>query len=165
MALRAKILGREALTRRMRQIVPNAIAEMDKVKLEVAEEAAQKIAERAPKSVGGGNYAASIRGGYLRDNPDKKANGIRQTKDPTAVGVFGNFIWRFLEFGTKASLSQEPQVDRRYKSGKVQTKGKRPHAATPAMPHVFPVWRGMRPKAMRKMRLALNRGVRKAMGK
>lgn len=165
MVLKAKVMGREAVTKRLRQLAPKAMEAMDKAKLEVAHEAATKIAARAPKSPGGGDYAKSIRGGLQSDNPNNEGFGHKKSKDPTAVGVYGNYIWRFLEFGTKASVGTAPRRDRRYKTSDVMTQGKGPHAATPALPHVFPVWRGMRKKSLAKIRRALNKGIREAMGK
>ncbi|MFK4823757.1 HK97 gp10 family phage protein [Paenochrobactrum sp. BZR 588] len=165
MVLKTKIMGREALTKRLRELAPKAIEAMDKTKMEVAQEAAAAIAARAPKSPDGGDYAASIKAEFQSDHADKVVFGGRKSKDPTAVGIYGNYIWRFLEFGTKASLGTAPRRDRRYKKREVMTQGKGPHAATPAQPHVFPVWRGMRKKALSQIRRALNKGVREAMGK
>lgn len=165
MVLRAKVIGRAALTRRLQQLAPKAIEAMDKVKMEVAQEVATAIAAKAPKSAGGGEYAASIKAEYQSANSDKEVFGARKSKDPTAVGIYGNYIWRFLEYGTKASLGSAPRRDRRYKKREVMTQGKGPHAATPAQPHIFPVWRGMRKKALSQIRRALNKGVREAMGK
>lgn len=159
--IKGKVLGRAELTRKIRQIAPKALEKMDAAKLKVAQEAAAAIAARAPRDTG--DYAASIRGGLQSDGPDYEVFGGRKTKDPTAAAVYGKFIWRFLEFGTKASAGEVSRVDRRYKSGTILTKGKRAHAATPRQPHVYPVWRGMRKKAMRRIRDALNRGVREAL--
>lgn len=165
MVLKVKVIGREALTKRLRQLAPKAIEAMDKVKMEVAQEAAAAIAANAPKSADGGAYAASIKAEYQNANPDKEVFGARKSKDPTAVGIYGSYIWRFLEYGTKASLGSASRVDRRYKAGNVMTQAKGAHAATPAQPHVFPVWRGMRKKALSKIRRTLNKGIREAMGK
>ncbi|MGO1163077.1 HK97 gp10 family phage protein [Brucella pseudogrignonensis] len=161
MVLRAKLLGRVELTNKIRKIAPKAIEKMDEVKLQVAEEAAAAIKARAPRL--SGDYAESIRAGLQSDNPDKIVFGAKKSKDPTAVGVYANFIWRFIEFGTKASGAQAPRADRRYKSGKVMTKGSQAHGATPAQPHIFPVWRGMRKKAMSRIRNAMNKGIREAL--
>lgn len=163
MVLKMKVLGREALTKRLRELAPKAIEAMDKTKMEVAQEAAAAIAARAPKNTG--NYAASIKAEFQSANADKEVLGGRKSKDPTAVGIYGSYIWRFLEFGTKASTAEAPRRDRRYKTRGVMTQGKGPHAATPAHPHVFPVWRGMRKKALSKIRRALHKGIREAMGK
>lgn len=163
MVLKAKVLGREALTKRLRQLAPKAVEAMDKTKMDVAQEVAAAIAARAPKTTG--DYEASIKAEFQSANADKEVFGGRKSKDPTAVGIYGSYIWRFLEFGTQASLGTAPRRDRRYKTREVMTQGKGPHAATPAQPHVFPVWRGMRKKALSQIRRTLNKGIREAMGK
>lgn len=151
MAFKTKVLGREALNRRLRELAPKAEEAVEKAKLEVAKEAASRIAAKAP--VGStGDYKASIKGEFQRNNPGKKPFGGEQTKDPDATAVYGEFIWRFLEFGTA------PHINGGLFKG---TK----HPGTARQPHIFPTWRAYRPKALRKIRNAINKAVREAMGK
>lgn len=151
MALKAKLLGREELTRRLRDIVPEAITAAEQAKLEIVQDAAAKIAAKAPRG-DTGDYAASIRGGYQRDNPTLKSVTGKDSTDPDATGVFGDFIWRFLEFGTRAHTN----------------KGIFAGTWNPGMaaqPHIFTTWRELKPKAKRKISLAINKAIKKAMGK
>ncbi|SPL63713.1 HK97-gp10 family putative phage morphogenesis protein [Ochrobactrum soli] len=165
MVVRAK-LKRTDLMKKIRQIAPKAIEKMAEAQLQVAEEVAEAIKARAPvRANGGGEYRDSIHAAKQSDNPDKKVFGARKSTDPNAVGIYGNWIWRFLEYGTKASAGTAARVDRRYKSGTVMTQAKGAHAATPAQPHIFPVWRGMRKKAVRRIRAAMNKAIREAMKK
>lgn len=154
MAFKAKLIGRAELTRRLRDIVPEAITAAEAAKLEVVQDAAIKIAARAPRSAtaGSGDYARSIQGGYQRDNPTKKSFSGQDSKDPDATGVYGDYIWRFLEFGTRGHTN------------KGQFAGTW-HPGTAAQPHILNTWRELKPKAKRKISLAINRAVKKAMGK
>ena len=162
MALKAKVLGREALMRKLNQLAPNVEAAVEPVKLEIAREAAKRIAAAAPRQ--SGDYAESIRGGYLKDNPANEQVGIRATKDPTAAGIFGSFIWNWLEWGTAPHSTAKGGGTVAGKKAAAMS-GVGMHPGTPAQPHVFPVWRSYRKAAMRKMRNAINKAVREARGK
>lgn len=148
MAMRAKMLGREDLNRRLRKLAPDAEKEAETAKLQVAEDLAEAVKPAAPHETG--DYADSIEGGYLRDNPDaKKLVGVAVSKDPDAAGLFAKYIWRFLEFGTA------PHTNKGKFAGTQ-------HPGTSAQPHIFPTWRAMRKKGKRKIANAINRAVRKA---
>ncbi|MEJ5020619.1 HK97 gp10 family phage protein [Ochrobactrum vermis] len=162
MAIKATIQGREALNRRLRQLVPDAEKNAAEAKLQIANEAANAIAAKAPigpatdpftgKPRQAGKYRASIKGGLQRDNAGKIGIGQSRTKDPDATGVYAEYIWRFLEFGTKPHIN----------------KGAAPgthHPGTAKQPHIFPTWRAMQRKAKRRVRDAINKAVRKARGK
>ena len=164
MVLRAKLLGRVELTNKIRKIAPKAIEKMDEVKLQVAEEAAAAIKARAPRL--SGDYAESIRAGLQSDNPDKIVFGAKKSKDPTAVGVYANFIWRFIEFGSQSGVRGARVKNRGANNKQSKELGRqsyRTHPGTPAQPHIFPVWRGMRKKAMSRIRNAMNKGIREAL--
>lgn len=151
MAIKAKIMGREALSRKLRQMAPEIEKAAEVALLEGAEDVAAQITSRAP--VGATQqYMASIKAGYQRDNPDKKSLSGQPSKDPNATGVYADYIWRFLEFGTR------PHINKGMYAGSQ-------HPGTVAQPHVFPTWRAARPKIKKKIRLAVNKAVRKAMGK
>lgn len=151
MAMKAKMLGREALTRKLRQLAPEVEKAAEIVKLQVAKDVAAQITIRAP--VGATHeYIDSIASGYQRDNPDKKSLSGQPSKDPDATGIYANYIWRFLEFGTR------PHINKGMFAGSQ-------HPGTAAQPHIFPTWRAMRPKAKKKINAAITKAVRKAMGK
>jgi len=134
--MKAKMLGRDAVMRKLRQLLPDTEKELAEEQLAVARELAGQIAARAPSRTG--QYRASIQGDRLSSRPGKRAlgQGLRGgTKDPNATGVFAEYIWRFLEFGT-VKMSRRP--------------------------HVFPTYRAYRKKLRRRMSNAVNRAVRKA---
>ena len=162
MAIKAKIQGRESLNRRLRQLVPEAEKNAAEAKQQIARDAAEAIASRAPigptvdKLTGrarkAGAYRSSIKGGFQRDLKGGIGIGQTKSKDPDAAGVYAEYIWRFLEFGTK------PHVNKGAAPGTQ-------HPGTAKQPHVFPTWRAMQKKARRKINAAVNKAVRKAMGK
>lgn len=163
MAIKAKMLGREALMRKLNRLVPEAEKELAEAQMEVGREVASKIAARAP--VESGEYKASIQADRLENRPNQtRIVGSNPTKDRNAVGVYAPFYWRFIEYGTKAHII-------RAKNGKMlHLHGNRfaesvNHPGSPAQPHVMPTWRGYRKTARRKMANAVNKAVRKVKGK
>ncbi len=165
MAMKAKIQGREALTHKLDQMAPMANKYAAEEKLAIAKDAASRIAASAPRRTG--EYAASIQGDFQRNRSDHSRIGggeYRATKDRDATGVFAEFIWRFLEHGTKAHTAEEPRQDRRYKKRVVLTKAKRGHHATKPYPHIFANWRAMRDESKKRIHTAIMRGIREAMG-
>jgi HK97 gp10 family phage protein len=157
MAVTAELKGREALMRRLNQLAPNVEKYSAEAKLDIAKDAANQIANAAPRSTG--EYAASIEADLIANRPDQKQVGINNTKDPSAAGVYADYIWRFLEFGT-APHNTAPGGSNKSYSGPVNL-----HPGTPARPHVFTAWRAMKKKARRKLLAAVNKAVREAMGK
>jgi hypothetical protein len=85
--------------------------------------------------------------------------GIRPTKDPTAVGLFAKFIWRFLEFGTRPHNVAKGGGT---VLGKKQTEGSGAimHPGSIAKPHIFPTYRAMKPKIRNRIKNAVNRAIR-----
>jgi HK97 gp10 family phage protein len=137
MRIKAQVLGREAVMRKLRALIPEAEKELAKEQLEGAKELANRIKPRAP-GPRTGQYQASIQGDRLSSRPGKRAigKGLKGgTKDPNATGVFAEFIWRFLEFGTVKMAKR---------------------------PHIFPTYRAYRKKLRRRMAGAINKAVRKA---
>lgn len=136
MALKAKFLGREAVMRKLNKLLPDAEKEVAQAQLEVAQEAASRMAARAPVGATG-DYQRSIQGDRLSNRPaDRFAIGLKgQTKDKNATGIFADWKWRFLEFGTVKMA---------------------------ARPHIFPTWRAFKKTARRKVANAVNKAVRKA---
>lgn len=164
MAVRAKMMGRDAVMRKLSTLVPEAERELAQAQMEAAQELAAAIKARAPRRTG--HYADSIKAAPLEgQNSKEKPIGIQFTKDKNAWGIFAWFTWRFLEFGTKASAARAPRRNRNYRSTYVLTKSYRAHTATKAKPHIFPTYRAMRKKIRRKMATAVNKAVRKVASK
>jgi len=163
MAIKAKVLGREALTRRLNELAPAVEKYAAEAKMAIAEEAAVRISDRAPIGATG-DYAASIQAARLADHPDKRPIGMAPTKDPSAAGIFAEYIWRWLEFGTAphnvaaGGGTALGQANMAAGEGII-------HPGTAAQPHIFPTWREMRDKARKRIRDAVNKGVREAQGK
>lgn len=168
MRVKAKIEGRDAVMRRLRKLVPDAEAQLAKAQLDAAEDLADKIRARAP---GGetGRYRASIGADRLvnREGVDAAGTIGGRTKDPNATGIFASFLWRFLEFGTKAHVI-EPKSGKylvfRTGDGSLISKRRVNHPGSVAHPHIFPTFRANRKKIRRRMADAVNRAVRKARG-
>lgn len=163
MAVMAELKGRDALMRRLNQLAPNVEKYAAQAKLEVAEEAAEMMRERAPTGATL-EYRESFSGELLANNPNKQQVGLSQTKDPSAAGVFAEYIWRFLEFGTAphSTVKGGGTVLGKKNAG---ASGKGMHPGTAAQPHIFPTWRAYKKKASAKIRAAVNKAVREAMGK
>lgn len=140
MAIKAKFLSRDKTMRLLNQVVPEAEKELAKAQIEAAQDVAAKIKPRAPGPRTGA-YQASIQADKLSNRPNERdvggnaSNG--NTKDPNATGVFADYIWRFLEFGT---------------------------VKMPKRPHIYPTYRQERPKIRRKMAAAVRKAVKKAKG-
>ncbi len=141
MAIKAKMLGRDKTMKLLNGIVPEAEKELAKAQLEGAQTVANKIKPRAP-GPRTGDYQASIQADKLANRPKERAVGggasNSNTTDPNATGVFADFIWRFLEFGT-VNMAKRP--------------------------HIFPTWRQERKRVRSKMAAAVRKAVKKAKSK
>lgn len=162
MAIMAELKGREALMRRLNQLAPNVEKYAAEAKLEIGRDAAKQIASKAPRNTG--DYADSFKAELISANAEKAVVGISATKDPSAVGIYASYIFRFIEFGTAPHSTAKG-------GGTVLGKktaaaaGTGMHPGTPAQPHIFPTWRSLKKKARKKLLAAVNKGVREAMGK
>ncbi|WP_246678952.1 MULTISPECIES: HK97-gp10 family putative phage morphogenesis protein [unclassified Mesorhizobium] len=136
--------GREALYRRLNALLPDVEKEIAVEQLEGAKELANRIKPRAPRNTG--HYASTIQADRLSNRPaDRRVGGkikatqtgkaLNGTKDPNATGIFAEFIWRFLEFGTVKMA---------------------------ARPHIFPTYRAYRKTLRKRIAGAVNKAVRKA---
>lgn len=163
MALKATITGKDALFRRLTQVAPNVEKYAAEAKRKGGDELAEAIRQRAPTGATL-EYMESIEADELANRPHQERVSKAAAKDPTAVGLFAEFIWRFLEFGTaphntaKGGGTVLGQATHR-EGGGTQ------HPGTRAQPHIFPVYRAMKPKIMKRIRAAVNKGVREAMKK
>lgn len=129
----AKFENRAAVMARLAAIVPELERRMAESELRLGDELAERVKPRAP--IRSGKYRASIRSGRLRDNPNKGGSRVAlQTKDQNAVGLYANFRWRWLEFGT---------------------------VKMPARPHILPTYRAFRPVIRKRMAGVVNRAVKK----
>lgn len=150
--------------RRLEKLAPNVEKYAAQAKLQVAEEAAEMMRERAPTGATL-EYRESFSGELLANNPNKKQVGLSQTKDPSAAGIFAEYIWRFLEFGTAPHSTAKGGGTILGKKLAAQNGAKGIHPGTAAQPHIFPTWRAYKKKASAKIRAAVNKAVREAMGK
>jgi hypothetical protein len=136
MAYKAKFLGREAVMRKLNRMVPDAEKELAQAQMDVAREAADRIAARARSMIAGSEYVQSIQADLISNRPKNELVGaINETKDTNATGVFAKWTWRWLEHGTVKMAKR---------------------------PHIFPTWRAYRKTARRKMANAVNKAVRRA---
>lgn len=140
MKTKATFLGREKTMRLLNGIVPEAEKELAKAQLEGAKTLANKIKPRAP-GPRSGKYQASIQADRLANRPKERAVGKginNETTDANATGVFADYIWRFLEFGTVKMRKR---------------------------PHIFPTYRQERPKIRRKMAAAVRKAINRVKDK
>ncbi|MBO9194330.1 HK97 gp10 family phage protein [Rhizobium sp. 16-449-1b] len=162
MVMVAEIKGREALMRRLNALAPNVEKYAAEAKMAAGKELADEIRVRAPRV--SGFYADSIEAAPLNSAPKQVQVGIKVSKDPSAVGIFAEYIWRFLEFGTaphntaKGGGTVAGKKQARAGNGNI-------HPGMPAQPHVFPTYRAMKKKIRRRILAAVNKAVREAMGK
>jgi HK97 gp10 family phage protein len=163
MALKATVVGRAALTAKLDAIAPAATKYANEVKLQIAQEAADKMRAAAPRGATL-EYAESIEGDFLKAHTGAKQIGIQNTKDPDAAGIFANFIWRFLEFGTAPHNTAKGGGTVAGKKAAAAGNGHL-HPGTKAQPHIFYVWRAMRKSAKQRIQAAVRKGAREAMKK
>lgn len=166
MVLKAKMVGRQALMRRLNELAPNAVKYAAEAKIEVVKEAANLISADAPFDTG--DYMSEIKGERQADNPHLAPVVGQTSKDPDATAVYAPWIWRFLEFGTKAGErgkrvgARATDIKQHKELGR---KSYRTHPGNPAQPHVFPTWNAFKPAAKKRINAAINRAVREVMGK
>ena len=166
MAFRAKVLGREALTRKLERLTPGITEAAAEAKLEVAKEAADLISAAAPHDTG--DYMNSIRGDFQKNRPGIAPVGGRQSKDPDAAGVYADFRWRFIEFGTaphKIKAKNKPALVFRGADGNLVTTAEVQHPGSRAQPHVFPTWNSYKKTGKTKISKAINQAVKQSLGK
>lgn len=164
MAFKAKVLGREALTRKLERITPGAEKAAAEAKLEVAKEAANLISAAAPHDTG--EYMNEIRGGRQADNPGIKPFGGKQSKDPDATAVYAPYYAHFLEFGTAPHVikaKNAPALVFRNGSGGITVAEEVMHPGSKRQPHIYNTWREFRPKAKKAVNAAINKAVRQSM--
>jgi HK97 gp10 family phage protein len=166
-AFQTKIIGREALQRRLDELVPEATAAAAQAKLEVAREAASRIASRAPTGATGA-LKDSIIGARQADMPGAKAIGGNPSKDPDATGVYADFTWKFVEHGTAPHKITGRNGNNLVFTAKDGTRVSTPsvdHPGSRAQPFVFYTWKAMRKAAKAKISRAISKAVKAASSK
>lgn len=163
MALKAKVLGREALAARLRELAPLAGKYAADAKMRAMTDFAEQMEAKAPTGATL-EYMHSFEADYVRNRPAQEQVGIRASKDPDAVGLFASFIWRFLEFGTAPHSTAKGGGTVAGKKA-AATSGVKMHPGTRAQPHIFPAWRSAKPKIKKMVAAAINKAVREVKGK
>ena len=173
MALKAKLVGREKVHRTLNLVQPNIAASLAGMQMKVAVELAEKIKSYAPvgdddrkRGRPPGTYRNSIHADRLADRPDAQFKGkFQRSKDPNATGVFAEWLWRFLEFGTRPHTIKAKNAARlvfRGSDGQLRYAREVNHPGAPAQPHIFPVYRSERKNMRRRMARVVNRALKKA---
>jgi len=165
MALKARMVGREALMRKLAEVAPAAEAAAAAAQAASAKELAEAIRSRAPRVTG--RYADSIQAAPVAGRNDiAKPIGIQATKDANAWGIFASYVWRFLEFGTRSHrirARNRRSLAFDVAGGKAFPKRVQ-HPGMAARPHIFPTYRGMRKRIRRRVASAINKAIKKAAG-
>jgi HK97 gp10 family phage protein len=139
-----RLEGREKVMAKLRALVPSAEKEMGLAMLAAGHMLADKIRAVAPiddpADTPGrppGRYRNSIRAAKLADEGTGGATRLASTatKDKNAVGIYGEYVWRFLEFGTSRTVAQ---------------------------PHVFPIFRANKKMIRQHVNAALKRSIKRA---
>lgn len=166
MALKAKFVGREAVTRKIREVAPEVEKAYAKGIEDGAKELANAIRPRAPRQFG--DYAQTIQAAPLSSRPNGLSSvGIGTTKDPNAWGIFADWYWRFLEFGTRSHIIKARRGGRLKfvaRDGKRVSARQVSHPGTPRMPHIFPTYRAYRKRIRRRIASAINKALRQKFG-
>lgn len=162
MVFRARLTpqSRDAVMKRLRALVPEAETAAANAQELGAKELAEAIKGRAPSK--SGKYKNSIIAAKLEGrNDNKKPIGIAGTKDPNAWGVFANYIWRFLEFGTRPhgiKAKRKANLSFSVNGQRIVTKAVS-HPGATAKPHIFPTYRQFRKRIRRRVATAINKAI------
>ncbi len=151
--------SRAAVTKRLRELVPNAEAQIAKAQEESAKELAEAMRARAPRK--SGRYAESIRADRVANNPGKKPVGIEQTKDPNAWAVYASYLWKFIEYGTKGHIIKAKNTSDLvfFSKGKKIVTPQVNHKGAKARPHLFPTYRQYRKRIRRRVLRAIRNAI------
>jgi HK97 gp10 family phage protein len=161
MPIKARIQGRDIVMRRLNGLAPKAtVAAATAIEVGV-KELAETIKSRSP--VASGEYRNSIIAAKLSGrNDSRKPIGITATKDPNAWGIFADFLWRFLEFGTRPhTIKAKNTSDLVFfsKGNKIVTP-QVAHPGTSPQPHIFNTYREMRKRIRRRIATAINKALK-----
>lgn len=162
MAIKARLTpqSRAAVTKRLRELVPAAEAQIAKAQEDSAKELAEAMRARAPKKTG--RYAESIEAGKLAGRNDgRKPIGMQETKDPNAWGVFASYLWRFIEFGTRPHTIKAKRTSDLvfYVNGQKIVTPQVSHPGINKQPHIFPTYRQYKKRIRRRMLRAIRNAI------
>ena len=163
MAFKAKFTpqSRAAVMKRLRELVPEAEAAAAAAQEKAAKNLAEAIKARAPAK--SGEYRESIIAAKIADrNDNRKPIGITATKDPNAWGIFADFLWRFIEFGTRPHTIKAKKAENLVFTidGKKIVKKQVNHPGSKKQPHIFPTYRAMRKTIRRSVANAINKAIK-----
>jgi HK97 gp10 family phage protein len=162
MAMRARITpqSRDAVMKRLRALVPEAEAASADAIQKGAQELADAIRSRAPRE--SGEFEGSVQADKLSNRPGKQAVGITGTKDPNAWGVFANYIWRFLEFGTRPHTIKAKNAPALVFNvgGKKITTQQVAHPGIKAKNFIFPTYRQYKKRIRRRVATSINKAIK-----
>lgn len=166
MAFQAKVKreSRDAVMKRLRGLVPAAEAAAAKAQASAAKDLAESIKARAPAERG--QFVRSIVADKVSNHPDKKPVGIQQTKDPNAWGIYANYIWRWLEFGTRPhtiKAKKAPVLTFFVGGQKVRAKQVQ-HPGIKAGNFILPTYREHQKRIRKRVAAAINKEIKKAKG-
>lgn len=165
MPISAKYLARSRaiVERRLVALAPNADAAAAAAIETGAKELAAAIQARAPSK--SGDYRNSIQAVPLAGRNDLKSKvvGIKATKDKNAWGIVADFIWRFIEFGTRPhtiKAKKKPALAFIGKNGKFVVTQQVSHPGSAPHPHIFNTYAEMRQRIRRRIATAINKGLK-----
>ncbi|WP_407122752.1 HK97 gp10 family phage protein [Bradyrhizobium sp. STM 3561] len=155
--------SRAIIERRLAGLAPNAAAAASAAIELGAKELASAIQARAPSK--SGDYRNSIQAVPLagRNDLTSKVIGIKATKDKNAWGIVADFIWRFLEFGTRQhtiKAKNKPALVFTAKDGNKVVTQQVDHPGTAPHPHIFNTYQEMRQRIRRRIANAINKGLK-----
>lgn len=162
MALRARIKpqSRDAVMRRLREVVPEIDDKLADAQRRAAEDLASAIKARAPSL--SGEYRNSIEAAKLSEIDYRQTPGIATTKDPNAYGIKALYIWRFIEFGSRAHIIKARKKPKLAFSvgGRLIRTAQVSHPGTKPQPHIFPTYRAMKKRIRRRIAAAVNKALK-----
>nr|WP_321457190.1 HK97 gp10 family phage protein [uncultured Cohaesibacter sp.] len=139
---KTKWIGKEKAFRQLRRIAPEVEKQLGPGLEKSADELANLARSYAPKKTG--NYAKTI-----------EAKQVEDHKQTPSWGLFADFIWRFIEFGTKPG-----RYGARTSSGGRDRKVYRTHPGTPARPHLWPAYRVLKRRIKSRTSRTINKAVK-----
>lgn len=163
MPISAKFQSRAIIERRLIALAPNADVAAATAIETGAKQLADAIRAKAPKGATG-DYQNSIQAVPLsgRNDLTSKVVGITPTKDKNAWGIVADFIWRFLEFGTRPhTIKGRSGKNLVFKvDGKTIITPQVSHPGTAPHPHIFNTYQEMRKSIRRRIATAINKGLK-----
>ncbi|WP_319568965.1 HK97 gp10 family phage protein [Cohaesibacter marisflavi] len=135
-------IGKEKAFGKLKSLAPAIEKDLSPSLEKSADELAGLARRYAPKK--SGDYARSI-----------EADQIKEDKQTPAWGLFADFIWRFIEFGTKPG-----RYGARTSSGGRDRKVYRTHPGTAARPHIWPAYRIVQRRIKSRTSRTINKAIK-----